>query len=449
MGWLNGCNPIKLLRKSPNYRLAAYSTLANVASKILSLFVLYASVPRTIDYLGPERFGIWMTLASFIGLLGFLDFGIGNGLLNQVAYLAASGTRGRLRRLIGHALLLLAGIGLSLVVLLSCIARYAHLEFLFNITDPVSVDELTKAAMTLAVLIGLSLPLVGLQRVFWGLQQAFVSHLFSAVGSGVSVILLFVLSNRHAPIYALLLGTYGVQLLMALPLLAVLFKDRLIGAIDWAELREDARELLRSGSLFFVLNLGAAVAWEGDYLILSRMAGAQHVAVFAIAVRLFQLVSQPLAMINSPLWSAYADAIARGNYQFVRKTLVGAISLTAAGAMVGVSVLVSFHDLIIRVWIHNAVDVPRDLLIAMAGWTVIQSTGNAFAMFMNGAKVVRPQVVVVCLFCIAALPLKILAAGRFGELGIVVVSLISYVVCVVVPYLTVFRRAWVLRVTGK
>lgn len=443
-----GRSPLKLLAESSRYRLAAYSTLANVTSKGLSLFVLYASVPRTIGYLGPERFGIWMTLASLIGFLGFLDFGISNGLLNQVAYLAASDTRARLRRLIGHALLLLAGIGLVLVVLLSSVARYAPLELLFNVSNPGNAEELRDAAVTLAGLIGLSLPLVGLQRVFWGLQRAFVAHLFSAVGSAASVILLFVLSDRHAPVYALLLGTYGVQLLMALPLLGVLIKDRLIGAIDWAELRDDARELLRTGGLFFVLNIGAAVAWDGDYLILSRMAGPQHVAVFAIATRLFQLVSQPLAMINSPLWSAYADAIARGNYQFVRRTLGGAVALTGVGAAIGVSVLVLCHDLVVRVWIHNAVEVPTALLVAMAAWTVLQAIGNAFAMFMNGARIVRPQVFVVCLFCVAALPLKIFAADQAGALGVVVASMVSYILCVAIPYLTIFRRAWVMRLVG-
>ena len=445
----SGLDVVNFVRNSTRYKLAAYSTFANVVSKGLALFVLYASVPRTIDYLGPERFGIWMTLASLIGVLGFLDFGISNGLLNQVAYLAARDTRDRLRRLIGHALLLLTGIGLFLIVLLSCTARYAHLEFLFNITGPANIDELRSAAMTLAVLIGLSLPLVGLQRVFWGLQRAFISHLFSAVGSAASVILLFVLSDRHAPIYMLLLGTYGIQLLTALPLLAVLLKDRLIGKIDWVEFRGDARDLLRTGGLFFVLNVGAAVSWDGDYLIISRVAGPQHVAVFAIAARLFQLVSQPLAMVNSPLWSAYADAIARGSHRFVRKTLIGAVSLTGVGAMIGVSILVLFHTFIVREWVHNAVSMPTELLICMAAWTVLQAVGNAFGMFLNGARIVRPQVVVVCLYCLVGLPLKIFGADQAGALGVVTASMIGYVLCVVLPYLTIFRRAWTSRLLGE
>jgi len=434
---------------STRYRLAAYSTLANVVSKGLSLIVLYASVPRTIGYLGPERFGIWMTLASLIGVLGFLDFGISNGLLNQIAYLAVKEAKPRLGRLIAHALILLTSIGLLLIVVLCLVGIYGHLELLFNITDPDNIKELTDALVTLAVLIGASLPIVGLQRVFWGLQRAFIAHLLSAIGSGVSVILLIVLSNRHAPVYALLMGTYGVQLVSALPLFAVLIKDRLIGRIDWIELRADARELLRTGGLFFALNIGAAVAWDADYLIISRVTGPQHVAVFAIAVRLFQLVSQPLAMINSPLWSAYADAIARNNYVFVRKTLFGAMSLTAMGALIGASVLLTFHDFIVREWVHDVVMVPTELLVAMAVWTLLQAVGNSFAMFLNGAKIVRPQVILVYLFCLVALPMKIYAASLSGAFGVVVASMLSYTLCVILPYSTVFRRTVSLRLVGR
>jgi O-antigen/teichoic acid export membrane protein len=165
------------------YRLAAYTTAANIVSKSLSLVVLYVSVPLTIHYLGTERFGIWMTLASLIGFLGFLDFGIGSSLLNQVAYSAAKEPRERLRRLITHGLLLLTGLGIVLMAFLLCAARFSRLEGLFNVSNNVDPNELRTAAYTLAILIGLSLPIVGLQRVLWGLQRAFVYHFLVAAGS--------------------------------------------------------------------------------------------------------------------------------------------------------------------------------------------------------------------------------------------------------------------------
>jgi len=424
------------------YRMAVYTTAANVVSKGLSLLVLYVSVPLTISYLGNERFGVWMTLASFISFLGFLDFGIGSSLINEVVHFTAREARDRLKRLISHALLLLSVIGAVMFVLMILAARVTDLQVLFNVSGKVDPRELLRAADTLAALIGLSLPIVGLQRIFLGLQRAFLYHLLLAVASLLSLALLFVLAHRHAGIAALLLATYGFQLLAGLPLLAILWRHQMVGGFDRHEFFHDTRELLRHGVLFFILSVGGAVAWDSDFLIISRVVGAGAVAVYAVAVRLFQLVETPLQMVNTPLWSAYADAMVHGSHGFLRRTLGRAMLLTTFAAVAGTTVLVLFHAAIVRVWIHQAVILPAPLVIAMAFWYVIRAIGNCFGMYLNGVRVVKPQVVLVVGFCILALPLKVFGVQRYDLPGLVLANLLSYVVCIVIPYLTIYRETW-------
>jgi len=43
------------------------------------------TVPLTLNYLGSEHYGLWMTISSVSVMLGFADLGIGNGVLNAVA----------------------------------------------------------------------------------------------------------------------------------------------------------------------------------------------------------------------------------------------------------------------------------------------------------------------------------------------------------------------------
>lgn len=61
-------------------------------------------------------------------------------------------------------------------------------------------------------------------------------------------------------------------------------------------------------------------------------------------------------------------------------------------------------------------------------WVVIQSCGNAFAMFLNGAGIIKQQAVAVLLFVIIALPLKIFMTDYFDLFGLVVVTVVAYVV---------------------
>lgn len=424
--------------------MAAYSSLANVLSKGLSVAVLYVSVPLTLPYLGTERFGLWMTLASLIGLLGFLDFGISSSLLNQIAHAAANAPAKRLRRLITHGLLFLTGVGVLLGLVLCVLISLSPLEAVFPIGHE-HTNELYASAYMLSALIGLSVPMVGLQRVFLGLQRAFFCHFATSVGSITSIALLPLLAQMHAPIEQLLLATYGVQIGATLPLVLLLVYRKLIGTFNLDEFKADSRHLLRQGFHFFMLSVGVAVAWESDNIILLNTAGAAQVAIFSVAVRLFQLVTQPLAIANTPLWSAYADAAAQQRHNFLRRTLFGALALTALSAAVGAGILVVLHREILHLWIGSAIALPEALVYALAVWSVFQAAGNSFAMYLNGVGVVRPQVAVVIAFCIIAIPLKLYSAHEMGAVGLVLATLVSYVLTVVVPYLTVFRRSWFAR----
>jgi len=424
------------------YVLAGTSTVANVGSKGLSLLVLYVSVPLTISYLGPARFGVWMTLASLISFLGFLDFGIGSSLLNEVAHHGAWEDRERLKQVITHGLLLLTLIGVVLGVVLYSSARYLPLQALFDSKANIDKVELRNAGQALALMIGLSLPLVGIQRVFAGLQRAFFYHIMFGIGSLISLGLLVMLSHRHAPIDELLLATFGVQLLATTPLLGVLAHRGLIGGFEGIAFEYDARALLGQGGLFFILAVGGAIAWDSDFIILSKTVGAAAVAVYAVAVRMFQLVELPLQMANQPLWSAYADAKVCGSSRFLRVTLFRAFTGTLAVGTVGVALLVLLRNPILRVWIHKSVAIPLGLAVVMAIWTVVRASGNSFAMYLNGVRVVRPQVMVVIVFCIFALPLKVWAAERYSAVGLVLASLGCFLLAVWGPYLTFYRHKW-------
>src|ERR1043166_7111587 len=58
------------------YRRIALTSATSILSKAVSLLTMLVSVPLTVNYLGPERFGLWMTISSVIAFLVFADFGI-------------------------------------------------------------------------------------------------------------------------------------------------------------------------------------------------------------------------------------------------------------------------------------------------------------------------------------------------------------------------------------
>lgn len=54
-------------------------------SKVIVVLASLITVLLTYNYLGAERYGLWMVLILIIGMMGFADLGIGNGLVFTVS----------------------------------------------------------------------------------------------------------------------------------------------------------------------------------------------------------------------------------------------------------------------------------------------------------------------------------------------------------------------------
>jgi O-antigen/teichoic acid export membrane protein len=411
-------------------------------SKALALLLILAAVPLTLSYLGAERFGIWMTVAGFAALLGFLDLGIADSLRNQVSYAAARNEPTRLRELVTNGLLVLVVAATTLGLALAAAAWYAPWPALVKLDDPAHYAELRQAALTFAVLLAIGIPLSGVQRVFLGLQEGYLVHAVSAAANGIALVLLVLLTQKQAGIPLLLIATYGVQALAPLSLVAVLIRRGLVVRPSTARFSADARLLLGAGAVFFALQLGAMAGWGSDRLIVSFLLGAKEVAVLAVVAQLFQLVTQPAAFANGPLWSAYAHAAGQSDDRFIRRTLAYSVSLTFLAALACAAALLIAHRPILRAWIGEELFIPFGLVLALAALSVLQSVGDAFAMYLNGSGILRPQLHVVLAFCALAIPLKLVLTPLLGVSGVVVAGVISYALAIALPYATAYRHTW-------
>ena len=427
-------------RAHERYRLAFWSVAANVLSKGFALWVMLLSVSWTLPYLGTERFGVWMTIASFVGMLIFLDLGVGNALTNHVAQAAAKADPTALAQRISGGLALMLIVGALASVLLWVLVAILPWARIIKVQDASIHSEIKDALFLFAILFGLCLVSNAVHRVFAGLQRSFEAHLASALGSLMSILTLFWAAGNQAGISTLLMATLGWQVASGLMLLCVLNKRgqlRLQGI--GAAIQTGRAPLLKTGGLFFILQIGTMVGWGADSLIISSTLGAAQVAVFSITQRLFQLISIPLSMANAPLWSAYANANACDDRQFVRDTLKKNLAVTGGAAMLGGALLLAISDVVIGWWTKNAIEVPMSLLAVFAVWTVCESLGNALAMMLNGCGIVREQVVTVVALTLLALPAKLIFVNLFGIQGMIAIYIFLYCSALLVFYGFVFR----------
>lgn len=427
-------------RQQERYRRAAWSIIANIVSKGSAMAVMVLSVSLTLPYLGEERFGVWMTIASFAGMLGFLDLGIGNALTNHIAKAVTQEHQEKLCSAISGGLGVMLLVGVAMGLILTVIASQLPWQSLIKVKDAALYDEIRIACMWFAGLFGLNLFTSSILRVFAGLQQAYYGHVAASLSSCIALVALWLVTQQHAGIAMLLTVSLGTQSLAGVFLLGMLIQKKLLlfrGIIR--AIRIEYKDLLHIGSLFFILQIGCMIGWGADNLIISTTIGASQVGVYSITQRLFQFVSQPLAMINAPLWAAYADAHARHDSEFIKKTLKRSLFLTLGLAVLGVTILFFNGQLIIETWTKRDIFSPLSFIAVMGVWTIIESVGNSFAMFMNGCNIVKPQMMAVLAFCMLAIPIKFLFVSEYQLIGIIIATIFSYLIAVPLFYAVFFR----------
>ena len=416
-------------------RRAGLTTVSAVSARAVSIAVSLMTVPLVLNYLGVERYGMWLTISSIVTLLAASDLGVGSGLLNRVTRNLAVGDDRASRVQISSAfalLSLLAGI-VGLVFLLA----YPFLSWgeVLAVKSSVAAAEAGPAMAIMVVIFLLGLPTSVVTQVRLARQEGYVVHLAAAAGNLVALAAVIVAVNTAAGLPVLVLALTGPLLVAVVGNGWLLFRRHAPEVRPSMRLanRRDALGLLQSGSLFFVIAVSMAVAFASDTIVVAHLIGPEAVAEYGIAYRLFVIPTVLVAAILSPLWPAYGDAIARKDADWVRRTLrrsiIGAVAIATSLAFL----LVVAGQPIVDFWVQGSVAPSLGLLLGFGIWTIMSACGMAVAMFLNGANEIRLQAIAAAAMAGANILLSIWLTQRIGVSGVVWGTVIAYGALVLVP----------------
>jgi O-antigen/teichoic acid export membrane protein len=422
-------------RASERHRRVTLSAMASALAKLISFGTAFITVPLTLHYLGPERYGLWMTISSLVVILAFADFGIGNGVLNAVAKAHGADDTHAVSVCVSSGYFILSGVALALLLLLALSYAFVPWPALFNVQNDVARREVGPAVAVFVACFALAVPLGIVQRVQMGLQRSFLASLWQCVGSLLGLVGVIFAIRQEAGLPWLVLAFFGAPLIAGALNTAVFFgrSSRELAPRRDLVSSPAAAHLLRSGALFFVLQLVVGIAYASDSFVITHVLGPAAVADYAVPERLFSLVTIALGLFLAPLWPAYGEAIARGDTAWARRTLLRSTTTAVLVSALCSFGLVLLAPMLIKLWVGAAVQAPLLLLLGLALWKVIEAGGTALAVFLNGAHVVRSQVILASLTAVSALALKVLLVSRLGVAGSVWATIGAYLVFTAVP----------------
>ena len=429
-------------RAHERQRRVALSAMASMVAKVISVSTALISVPLTLHYLGAEQYGMWIILSSLQASFTFADLGVGNGVLNQVATLYGRDDFEGIRRVISCGYAILTMVALAIMGLFAALYHLVPWYGIFNVKTAAAQAEAGPALGAFILCFAVAMPLGIVQKVQIGLQRGFMASLWQCAGSVIGLIGVLVCIEMKLSLFWLIFALMGQPLVAAL-LNGVIFfgfiEKGLSPRLPLISLSV-IRAISQTGAMFFVLQIVAAATFYVDSIILAQVLGASQVPVYSVPEKLFSLIATVLAMVQAPLWPAYSEAVARGEYEWARRTLRKSQIFAAGFATACSAVLVIGGPTILHYWVNGAVQPPLMLMLGLAIWKIVEGQGNAMAMFLNGTNQIRFLVMLSVVTAVVAVTLKGLLARKFGISGTVWATTIAFSVFMLVPSIMHTRK---------
>jgi O-antigen/teichoic acid export membrane protein len=408
----------------------------STAARIVQISTSLITVPLTLSYLGTERFGLWMTISSVLAMASFADFGVGNGVLNTVAKCFGKDDIEGVRKALSNGFAILGSIALLLFSGFCIVYPHVNWGNFFKVVSPQARLEAGEALAVFAACFALNIAIDTVQRVQLGLQQGYRYSLWQLCGSLLGLLAVLTGIWLHVGLPVLIMGIAGA------PVIATTMNALHFFGFARPDLRPSMKlldlnvvaQIARLGGLFFVLQVVVAISFSADNFIIARFFGAAQVPEYSIPQRMFALIAMMSNMLVAPLWPAYGEAISRGHIHWVQTTLKRSLLLVAVASSIASGILLLLSQRLIHLWVGSRIHPSMALLIGLSVWTVIACCGDALAMFLNGAEIVRLQVIVATVFGLGCVVTKIAFVHYFGIVGVPWSTIFAYLLLNAIPY---------------
>lgn len=429
-------------RSQERHRHIAWTTVTAGAAKAAALAAMLISVPLTIAYLGPERFGLWMAISAVIAMLGFADFGLGNGIMNAVSHASGRNDKRAIHESVSNGFIMLAAIGGLILLIFLAVYPYVPWPSVFNVTSRTAALESGPVVLVLLICFIATLPLGATQKIQLGLQQGYWGNLWETAGSVLGLLGIVVAIQLQAGLQWIALSMAGMPLVFRALNTLVFFgyQERAlrprVSHLDF----DVIRRLVRTGFLFFVLQLAVIVGFQSDNIIIARILGVEAVAGYDVALKLSTLPAMFIGLVVVAQWPAYGEALTRGDSDWIRRTFIRTIRLSLLFAVPFALVLFAWGDKVIRAWAGPEVVPTTALLAGMSIWSVMMVLGSVIGALLNGLHVVRFQAINSLLMATANILLSIYLVRRIGVVGAIFGTISAYTIFTLLPCWYYIRR---------
>jgi len=423
------------LKDDPRLARVLKGGISGVAGKVTAVLVNVVSLPITIRYLGPEQYGFWVTISTTVTMFAVLDLGIANTLTNSISRAYAERSQEMAKRYYATAFWVTSTIVVLLGILGVIIWPHIDWQRLFGLSEPKIAQKAGQCAAISFGYVLLSLPLGLANRVMGGYQRVPVTNMFAMLNSVFGLLAIILVIRIHGSVVALM-AAFCVAMLTGTALLNL-----------WMGLRHEprirpnprrvhlsvAREIMSHGMLFFILQLSGLIVFNTDNLIIAHFLGAEQVTPYAVTSKVVGYAAMLQSLLVPSLWPAFSEAYVRRDLTWIRKAYQRVMRGTLLTVIPTALVLGFAGRWIIGLWAGKAAVPSPALLWGMCFWTVLLSITVNQGALLAATQHIKLQAIYSSLSAVLNLILSIILVQRIGAIGVLLATIISYIVFIVAP----------------
>ncbi|MDG4765783.1 lipopolysaccharide biosynthesis protein [Solwaraspora sp. WMMD406] len=399
--------------------------------------------PACFRYLGEQRYGLWMAVTALTGMAWFADLGLGNGLLTRLSHLGDD-VRQQARE-ISSAFATVGAVAAALLGGLVLVDPSVPWDRLFGVTDPTVAAETSAVVLLCFGAFAVNIPFSLIHRIQYADGQVVQSSVWQSAGSLAAMVgVLVAIAAGWAPLGVIACAVLAVPVTNALNTVVYFGiqqpakrpRPRLVH-------RATAAGLLRLGLQFFALTAMSSVALNMDSPLVANVLGLTVAAHYAVAVKLFGVLSVFVGLVGMTLWPVNGAALTRGEVTWVRRHTRRMVALYATiVGTVGVALVAWGHQLI-DLWV-GGVDpstVSVAVLAGLAGWSVLVAVTSPLILVQNSIGLLRPQFLGWGSFLLLATALKIWGLHHVGLVAVPTAACVAYLLTMAPAAVVGYRRA--------
>ena len=394
--------------------------------KGVSIAVGFVLIPMTITYVNQDEYGIWLTLSSIISWLSFFDVGLGNGLKNKLAETNALEKHDKSSAYVSTTYAALVVIAISVFAIFLIANNFINWSKVLNAQS----HNLNELALIVFGFFCLQFVSQIINTILTALHSPSKASLITVIGQLIILIIILILTKttKGSLIY-LGLTLAGIPVIVQIVASIWLYNTeyKIVKPSFKAINFKYVKDLLGIGGVFFILQIGALILYQTDNIVITQLFGPQKVTVFNVAYKLFSMVIMVSNIILVPFWAAYTDAYAKNDFDWIQRSLkkTRSIWLILSG---GAFLLLIIAPFVYKVWLHNQVQVPMSVSMAMFLYVVGFNLMQVNCFLLNGIGKVRIQLYLYIFSIMVNIPMAIFLAKYFGIAGVTLSNVVIFII---------------------